>query len=255
MDYPLPVIKRAREYRLYDEKGRRYLDFYQESGKALLGHRQNRLSLELKNTISRGLMSAYPSIYHRRLEKALRKIIPGYNGIHVCQDLQTALGRVSRITGKPVTPETVKDPLFGNPEGISLWRPFLQTEYPDIVFPVIPLPGSFALSVFGVKQERKEYTCSGISALTATAAARAAYNLHAFINENPYSDCSLQLKDWDRTGPYLIFKGDENRYKEIYKAGIKTGVLLSPGYPSFCIIPAVYEEGEMRAFLRETEND
>lgn len=256
MNYPLPVIKRAREYRIYDDKGRRYLDLFQESGKALLGHRQHKLSLDLKNTISRGLLSAYPSVYHRRIEKVLRKIIPaGYNGIFVSSDMQQIFKAFPGIIGRSFTYQDIAEPLLDETGELTWWRPFLKVEYPDIIFPVVPLTGSFAFTVAAVKQKNYSFSCSGISALTAIAVSRVLHNLDALISEDPYSRLKMQLPGWDRKGPYLVFKGDEKQYNKIYMTGLKTGVLLSPGFPSFSIIPACYDEGEIRAFLREIDND
>ncbi len=67
---PLPLFRRARGYRLYDHSGQRYLDLYQGNGSGLLGHRAFRITTELKDVISRGLISDLPSVYLRRMEKA-----------------------------------------------------------------------------------------------------------------------------------------------------------------------------------------
>ena len=37
--FTIPPIRRARGYRLYDHRGRRYLDLWQNGGHSLLGHR------------------------------------------------------------------------------------------------------------------------------------------------------------------------------------------------------------------------
>jgi len=61
----LPVIRRARGYRLYGQDGRRYLDLWQGGGRALLGHRPARVTTVLKNVISTGLVTDLPSDWRR----------------------------------------------------------------------------------------------------------------------------------------------------------------------------------------------
>gem|GEM_PF-134293 len=73
----LPPIRRAREFYLYDHRGRRYLDLAQNGGRAILGHRPNRLSTRLKNVLSSGLLAELPSVYGPRLERAVARLIGG----------------------------------------------------------------------------------------------------------------------------------------------------------------------------------
>ena len=135
------------------------------------------------------------------------------------------------------------------------WDRYASSRYPDIVFPVLPIPGSFRIAAVAVKQKKEEFVSSGISALTAAGLSRALYNLASFIEEDPWSQKKSEFKGWKRKGPYLLFSGNEEQYKNLYRTGIKTGVLLPPFFPSFSILPASFEEGETRAFLREINND
>ena len=71
----LPPIRRAREFYLYDYRGRRYLDFWQNGGRAILGHRPNRLNTRLKNALSSGLLAELPSVYGARLARVVRQLL------------------------------------------------------------------------------------------------------------------------------------------------------------------------------------
>ena len=56
----MPEIRRARDYRLYDIHGRRYLDLCLDGGRALLGHKPGRVVLMMKNALEKGLSASYP---------------------------------------------------------------------------------------------------------------------------------------------------------------------------------------------------
>ena len=74
----IPVIKRARGYRLYSISGRRYVDLALSGGYNLLGHRPTSFINGLKQVCEKGLLSDLPSIYGRRLVKiALLHLISG----------------------------------------------------------------------------------------------------------------------------------------------------------------------------------
>ncbi len=72
--YLLPpgrIIRRARDWRLYDAAGNRYVDFWQADGAAFLGHRPTGLARTVAAEIDRGLWAPVPTAWPRRLEKAL----------------------------------------------------------------------------------------------------------------------------------------------------------------------------------------
>jgi hypothetical protein len=75
--YLLPpgrIARRAREWRVYDQTGRRYVDFWQADGSAFLGHRPRGLGRLVEAEIDRGLWTALPTAWPRRLEKALERL-------------------------------------------------------------------------------------------------------------------------------------------------------------------------------------
>lgn len=72
--YILPpghIVRRARDWRLYDQAGTRYTDFWQADGAAFLGHRPPGLARTLSAEIDRGLWAPMPTAWDRRLEKVL----------------------------------------------------------------------------------------------------------------------------------------------------------------------------------------
>jgi len=79
----MPLIRRARGYRLYDHRGRRYLDLWQNGGRSLLGHRPAGQTTLLKNLLSKGLAADLPSPYTGRLERALAALLPTHGQARV----------------------------------------------------------------------------------------------------------------------------------------------------------------------------
>jgi len=124
----VPPIKRARGYRLYDYGGRRYLDLWQNGGLAILGHRFENLTRELKSVLSRGLIFDLPSIYHRRLIRELQKRYSGFNAIYICSTFEQALLILSRFLGQSITETDICDPAKGESGPVVYDRPFLGSK-------------------------------------------------------------------------------------------------------------------------------
>jgi hypothetical protein len=132
----LPVIRRARDFRLYTEDGRRLTDLWQYGGHAILGHTPPAVLRELKNAASRGLFAPFPGCYEGRLIKALSRLFPGrlvrlYAGE---ASLRLALVRAGYDASAPF-----RDPAFPASGTVSpppgktpptLWRPFLEDPLP-----------------------------------------------------------------------------------------------------------------------------
>ncbi len=71
---PGRIIRRAREWRLYDQVGDRYTDFWQGDGAAFLGHRPAGFARTVEAEIDRGLWTALPTPWPRRLRTALNRL-------------------------------------------------------------------------------------------------------------------------------------------------------------------------------------
>lgn len=132
----LPVIRRARDYHLYDASGRRILDLYQDNGRAWLGHRPEGVSLQIKNTLARGVYAPFPSAEEGKMIKAAKTL---------CKTLgadikDTAYYRSDSVeAGKLGTPVDI---LENETSPFVLWRPGMP--WPSkaaLVELLIPLPG------------------------------------------------------------------------------------------------------------------
>ena len=246
----LPDIRRAREYHLYDNKGNRYLDLYQNNGRAILGHRPNGVSLALKSNLSKGLLAEYPSVYGNRLYKKLISLFPEYRDFRVYRNMDRALKTVSNWFGREIAPF---DPVFTDTSGskAALWRPFcpITGESPDILFPVFPFPGSFApVSVCFRKDTGKDLPVSDmVSPVLLAALLKAVCGLESYketFTEDVWRAFDSSL--WTRNGPYLIMNCRKDEYPEIFRAFLKGGIFISPEHPGVSIVPGEFTSGEIK---------
>lgn len=178
----IPEILRARGYRLYGRKGQRYIDFYQNDGFAMAGHRPEGIFRVLKSSAAKGLWAEYPGIWRGRLETQLRRIFPFVDRVFMYPGIHAAVRDLSRYFGMPV--EIIETPIGFRQgrEGLPVdgptasmeptaataskkeqagrdtcevlrWRPFAMTdaemtrlsagEAGEVFLPVLPFPGKF----------------------------------------------------------------------------------------------------------------
>ena len=249
----IPQIRRSRDYHIYDIEGRRYLDLYLDSGRALLGHRPPGIPLELKNTFSKGLYAPYPSVYERRFYRGLAVLFPEYDDFRVYRNLER-VRMIFQELGVPMV-----DSLENH--RAAFWRPFLPESVeklyslpgnPNYVIPVLPCPGNFyPVTVCVKKKEGNDLPQSDpVSPALLAALTRSIYELEKFskqYNEDLWKRFPAPF--WERKGPYLLFR-QGNELPELFRKCLKNGILIPPDDGSPGIIPAAWTEGEV-TFLQE----
>lgn len=72
----MPLVRRARDYHLYDHKGNRFLDLYRGDGSALLGYSIPGLKQAQKNAISDNPIFGFDTAVHRQFLSKLERIFP-----------------------------------------------------------------------------------------------------------------------------------------------------------------------------------
>jgi len=262
----LPPIKRARECRLYDIHGRRYLDMHLLGGRALLGHRPAGVFKEMKNILSRGVLGEYPSYYLGRLKKAMSRLIPKTEEVRVFSSLERALEAVGAYLQGSLSPsdrpalmprEPVPHTGFGSskemPWETAYWRPFLPEERENelmkgkALFPIIPFPLIGGPSVVCFLSPNEETPPSDtVSPVLLGGLIRSVYSLLSwdFSYDEPYW-ARFETPLWTRVGPYLIIQEKEDSYLKLYRHFLEAGVLLPPRPPGPAVIPAYASEGEI----------
>ncbi len=256
----IPPIKRARDYYLYDYQGRRYIDMFQNNGRALFGHRPRGVAGELKNTPAKGLLANYPSIYSKRLEKALRPLFPDHPAFRVYRSAEKAVAAAAAALGvaelslsDPAA--TVDEDIDAGPRRASLWRPFLEeeTENVPVLFPVIPFPGDLGPVIVCCRNEFEArlspsdpvspvLPASLVRSIFTGAACRETMDSHNW----PRCD-SVYFR---QKGPYLAARCGSEEYKTLFREALAAGVLISPSPGGVSILPGHYTEGDWKLIKR-----
>ena len=215
----LPAIRRARDYYLYDASGNRILDLYQDGGRAWLGHRPDGLSLQIKNSLSRGVYAPYPSPEEGKLLRALKT-------------LGEKTGAAEGWTAFYLRPAHAREAV--------LWRP--GTPWPSdesSVEVLLPLPGlEYGQVVFqhsGAGSEPGDIP----SPVLAAALNRTVWNLiHALESlekESSFPECGGG--NWEQDGGYLHWDGSVDEYPDCFRKALSHGILISPDPEIPSILP------------------
>ena len=145
----IPPVKRARDFRLYDYRGNRYLDLYQNNGHAVLGHRPEGITKILKNTVSRGLIYDLPSVYTLRLKKTLGFFFTNYKSFALFNSHEEAKAEIEESLHLKIG--KISDPVTDKISSISYYRPFLPSNLEkelflaaDILIPILPFSAAGA---------------------------------------------------------------------------------------------------------------
>lgn len=262
----LPVIRRARGFRLYDAGGRRFLDLYRDGGGAILGHRAGAAGTAMKSVLSQGLAVPLPTAWEGRLVKMIGAMFPRHGEVRLFASRARALDALTGFLGMRVRPEDLHDPALDGPcsEGAraALWRPFLPEADASVdpriaVLPVLPLticgapsPVCFptgAGAALPPGDHLPGFILAGAARAIADLAGLECFPGAAAAGVEKAIDGSAC---WKRRGPYVRALFDPERYPSVFDAFLREGVLLSPGHPGPSILPGECSPGETRLLAR-----
>lgn len=252
----MPQIRRAREYRLYSASGKRFLDFYQDGGHAILGHRPSRTILDIKNLLSRGQIAAYPSAYFAQAKKALLTLFPTAKEFRLYKSLESAISAIELHTGETIRPEMMSDP--GRDDECSgrcsLWRPFVDEDRmgAPVLVPIlpIPMPPAPAVVVFREKPSPDVPVSDICSPVSLVALKRGIYDLIRFMEDTDRKawEAFDGIDPWSRYGPYLNLAIDLADFPQVFHGFLEGGIVISPIFGRPSIIPPLYTTGEVKHF-------
>ncbi|MFO7848593.1 MAG: hypothetical protein R6V67_01420 [Spirochaetia bacterium] len=275
----IPLIKRSRGYRLYGADNKRYIDFYQEGGKALLGHRPPGWTGVLKSTGSRGLFASYPTLFSGRARKAALSLFPWAADALFFPGFSSAasflLSSRKEHAAPSFFPFRCADPLTASGEElmrentIPLWRPCgLDNDAEKALkggrwgrwcMPILPLPGEMGpvllLDIDGSGTGVKP-ALPPLSAIQEDLAVKAVSGLKAYLDSTDKEMWGrFDLPGVFRRGPYLLFqhREEESRdaYSRFFARMLDEGLLLPPDPREPAIIPAEFTDGEVKPLIRE----
>lgn len=258
--YKMPIVVRARGYRLYDLYGKRYIDLYQNNGRAILGHRSEGLLRSMKAVASRGLVSEYPSVYDGRLEKILKLLFPEYPVFRIYRNRERALFALGSALNLLISPDGITDPAMNDAASdvrVSYWRPFLpeMTRFPEVLLPIFPFPGSFAPEVVCLRDRSTAAMMPPsdmvspflLDTLIKTVTKMIKVSRGSGRKSSEFQRL-MDVFEWKRRGPYINTGLDSVAYSELCKKALSEGVLLPPGEHLPMIMPREFSDGELEGF-------
>lgn len=243
----VPMVLRARGFRLYTQGGKRLVDLWQNGGAAALGHTPPSVLRELKNAASRGLYAPFPHFMEGRFIKALSRIFPA---------------RTFKLYAAPPPPLEA----FMQNGTAAIWRPFLDPKEP-LAAPAKPpalilaLPGvqgwrgnlPLGLCVLALTPACEPAFPAGdfLSPALLAAAARGVYDLIAQARERanvayPRITKALRESPWQRQGVYLFYRRNftAETWAALFKRFLDAGFLLPPNPAHPLTLPGELSPGE-----------
>jgi len=261
----IPMVLRARGFRLYLSDGKRLVDLWLNGGAAVLGHTTPNLLREIKNTASRGLYAPYPHFTEGRFLKALAKLLPEYSfriyAAPPMEILQKISHRDTENTKDTEDIERKKETI-----NVNFWRPFINSENPfyiensqSLFIPVLPgiqtwrdgLP--LGLCIVAAKSEEQLSQLPPSDALSPILLAAAARSIHDIIAAPqrakpnlPRVKKVLQNSRWQKQGIYLTLKNKvtAEEWEELFRKFLEAGFLLPPTQAHPIILPGEMSDGE-----------
>lgn len=272
----LPPIRRARLWRLYAEgqaagRPRRFLDLWMDGGRSLLGAKGTGLGTEAKAAIDRGLTGPAPSVWERRLEKALLAAYPGYAAARFYRSEEAALEALEAHLGKARGQLAILDPALrdsgrpgdsaasGGAEALVA-RPFaaflpgqaaLERGLPAFALPLLPCPAALAPGVILARDAsgapRGELAPPLLLASACRALAELA-RLGSTYREELWRRSDRRLAPFfERRGPYLYPRHGPEEHGAFFRRALEAGLLVSPRHELPSMLPGEFDDGELAA--------
>ncbi len=261
----LGPIRRARGYRLYDHRGRRYLDLWQAGGRALLGHRPGGAVARIKGVLSSAPHAGLPSVYERRLLGRLRRLVPGF------EPILAACGAEARavLDAAGLGGEALFDPALdagpADARRAGLWRPAAgpaplperwRAVAPVLPFTLGPAPAPVCLRPDAAPALPEARAALTLTPLPAALLAAALAGLDRLPRYGAAAWAAQAWPDphgcagWERRGPYVAARCAAAAYDGLFDRFLQAGAVLSPFHPGPSILPDEVSAGEAAALMR-----
>jgi hypothetical protein len=250
----VPPISRSRGYRLYDEKGKRYLDLFLDSGRAMMGRYPKKFASSLKAQIDRGGLASLPSVWTKRLEKALCGLFPDYRIFRVYFGLERALSVLASLgLGRPRDPVRHASSVANSLS--ALWRPFVPDPLPEeAIVPILPFPFVPAPQPVLFKKREDAPPSDPIAPFWSAALVRTASDFKRFsgvYTESLWAAFDTLSGDaWTRRGPWLYPRTEADKYPDFFDQCLSAGLLVSPDPDFPSLVPGEYSEGDLKGLER-----
>lgn len=278
----LPVIARARGWRLYGSNGKRYLDLWAEGGRSIAGRRTGASGRIAKESIDRGLDASFPSFWEGRLKKAILAWLPAYSSLKFFASETEALLALAAADGNFVAGTGggtgFQAALNGFAARLRVESPFgayrrdfaadaSHTAFGgSLAIAVLPLADAWCFGVVIGKEPtaidkaemfRSMELDTPVPAIKLATAARALADFRAFeaaSDERKWSAIDPHIAGtFTRSGPWLYPVYPESDHDRVFSKCLEKGILISPDYDEPSSVPGEFDSGEVAA-LRSVWN-
>lgn len=260
----IPAIRRARGWRLYTENGRRLLDFYQDQGRGVMGWKADGAARLAKALLDKALTAPYPSVWQKRLERAVLAWKPAFASVlvfdneteaeQVFRNLSGVLGVVSNDTGPfaalempfaEFLPNNGQDSgLLKNSKKLAIARlPLARSLAPGIL--LLSKDASQELQACGKLPPQAPVAAfklgAAVKSLQSLAAFHEKYQQALWTKIDPFIE-----NLFSRKGPWLFPVYPALEHRSVFLNCLASGILISPAYDFPSLIPGEFDLGEIK---------
>lgn len=258
----VPPMRRARNWRLYSLEGKRYIDFWLDGGRGILGAGKaaGGASRLLKEAIDTGMTRPVPSVWNARLAKEIATRWPGYSTFRIFQNedqarsalARSALARSAHGSGSEGYQEERTG--SGSPETLPLYAEYFASDTGNsspAACPILPCPAVFSpcILLFRKEEDAQAVHSTLPSPVTCMSLLKsfAAFDRFALsYREEHWSGVDARIKNlFERRGPYLFPVYAEKDHDLVFARALEGGIILPPVYGWPALIPGEYTPGEL----------
>jgi hypothetical protein len=268
----MPVVKRARAWRLYTEDGKRLVDLWQQGGRAVMGNTPHNVLKVMKDTADKGLLGNFAVPGGGRLEKTLLSLFPDYSFRFYAdrRGLERSLAHANTDWSGDGFPDPAAWDIRVSDASEQarrpvLWRPFIgrrssvrDGQFIFVIVPPLPLPGCPHILAVPPLADAESFAPSDvISPVMLAGLNRAFADVIAAKDTRKHGGLSRRLElamkrsIWRRRGIYFHLRrpSEGDFYEMIWNKYLEKGFLLPPDWETPAIFPGELSPNEESALL------
>lgn len=243
------TVRRARGSFLYTKSGVRLTDLYREGGRAILGRREGRAFLHLKNTLNRGETGFFDTDEKARLVKSLCILLNSERLIYAVYGMENALSAAAEFSAEPA----------------ALWRAWDpdRTDWSRKTAVIVAPPLAWGQDIFFVcvkpefddEQRLLDSHVADLRGINVPSPLCAAFSrsIYDFLaqaltmsEKDWFGFDTILTPYWLRKGPYLFPKISESTYRAFVLHCLDAQLVISPDYTVPSIVPFGADIGVFR---------
>ncbi|MCM1322037.1 MAG: hypothetical protein NC041_08070 [Bacteroides sp.] len=270
-------VRRARGCYLYTEKGVRLTDLYLDGGRAILGWDAGKARTVFKNTLERGITGCYDSGMSKRLESAVRQLLPAEyslvrwwskasaddmaeqcnltRAVHWRPWLEITAARNAEAQDSAAGAAKAELPPQRNGQNRVPALSLPETDFPPVIRLTPPFPWTGAPDIYAFLRPSENDAAriphsDTLPAPLAAGMARAFADLrHAVLNREESSFAlfdSVLTSFFHRKGCWLFPSVPKESYRSFFLHCLDNGIVISPDYDVPSVVPFGANHGDLK---------